>query len=140
MLNRKLEYIIQGQKPLILPERDTVRHACRRMAQRRVGAVLVCDAKHCLVGIFTGRDAVRIVGEGRDPAHATLAEAMTRDPVVISPQCTAIDALRMMNDHGFRHLPVVDRGKVLGIVSRGDFKGEELERLDQETYLAERIW
>ena len=140
MLNRKLAYIIKDQKPLVLPERDTVRYACRRMWRRRVGAALVCDGTRHLVGIFTGRDAVRIVGEGRDPAHAMLMDAMTRDPVVISPECTAIEALRTMSDRGFRHLPVVDHGRILGIVSRGDFKGEELDRLDEETYLAERIW
>jgi CBS domain-containing protein len=140
MENRKLSLIIKDQKPVILPARDTVQRACRRMWQRRVGAVLVCSEGRRLAGIFTGRDAVRVLGEGRDPAHATLGECMTPDPATIAPECTAIDALRTMSDRGFRHLPVVDHGKILGIVSRGDFKGMELDRLEEETNLAERIW
>ena len=69
----------------------------------------------------------------------TLAEAMTPDPHTIAPDQTSIDALREMNDRGFRHLPVVDNGVIVGIVSRGDFKGAELERLGDETSLWERI-
>ena len=140
MQDRKVSYIVRDQKPVILPERETVRQACRRMWRRRVGAVLVCATGQRLVGIFTGRDAVRVLAEGKDPAHTILADSMTRDPASVGPNCTAIEALRTMSDHGFRHLPVVDGGKVVGIVSRGDFKGFELDRLEEDNVLAERIW
>ena len=140
MQERKLRNLVRDQKPVILPERETVRQACRRMWRRRVGAVLVCTTGQRLAGIFTGRDAVRVLAEGKDPAHTTLAETMTRDPASVAPDCSAVEALRTMSDGGFRHLPVVEGGKIVGIVSRGDFKGLELDRLEEETLLAERIW
>ena len=100
--------------------------------------MLVADAKGTLTGIFTGRDLVRAVAEGRDPAAIPLEAAMTAHPDTISCEASAIDALRLMNDGGYRHLPVVDGGRVVGIVSRGDFKGLELDRLEDETSLWER--
>jgi CBS domain-containing protein len=82
---------------------------------------------------------VRALGEAKDPTATPLAEVMTPDPVTIAPERTAIDALRVLGDCGFRHLPVVSHGKIVGIVSRGDFKGMELDRLEGETALWERI-
>lgn len=139
MTNRNLAYIIKDQHPLIMAASETVRHACQRMKARQVGAVLVTDDKHCLAGIFTGRDAVCALAAGKDTADTRLGAVMTRNPHTIGPDGTAIDALRVMNDGGFRHLPIVAEGKILGIVSRGDFKGMELDRLEEETQLWERI-
>lgn len=136
---RQMSEIVRDQKPLILSPRATVKHACQRMRDRRVGAVLVTD-KERLVGIFTGRDAVcRVLAEGKDPAETALAEVMTRDPKTMPPSNKAIEALRLMHDGGFRHVPVVADGVVVGIVSHGDFRGLETARLDEETGLWERI-
>ena len=74
------------------------------MHEKGTGAVLVVDDKQKLVGIFTGRDAVRILAEGHHAPAMTLAEAMTPDPHTIAPDQTSIDALREMNDRGFRQL------------------------------------
>jgi CBS domain-containing protein len=137
--NRKLAFIVKEQDPLVLDSRESVQHACQRMWDRRVGAVLVTDERRHLVGIFTGRDAVRNLAEGKSSARITLASAMTSNPRTIAPESTAIDALRMMSHGGYRHLPIVGDGKILGIVSRGDFKGLELDRLEHETHLWERI-
>ncbi|MCC7083219.1 MAG: CBS domain-containing protein [Burkholderiales bacterium] len=139
MTNRSIAYIVKDQNPVTLQSDDTVQHACQRMWKRRVGAALVIDAKGALCGIFTGRDAVRALGEAKDPAHTRLSDAMTPKPRTIEPERTAIDALRLMSDCGFRHLPVVKDSKIVGIVSRGDFKGMELDRLEDETALWERI-
>ena len=139
MTNRDLAFIVKDQNPLTLTANQTVRLACQCMAERRVGAVLVTDRKHHLTGIFTGRDAVRALADGKDAAATTLADAMTKNPRTLSPGQTAIDALRAMSDGGFRHLPVIADGKIVGIVSRGDFKGMELDRLEDETHLWERI-
>ena len=122
----------------ISPE-ASVQDACKRMHARKVGAVLVTDAKGALLGIFTGRDAVRVLARAQDPAATTLARVMTRDPATLPPGCTAIEALRLMHDGGFRHVPVVREGVVVGVVSRGDFRGLEQDRLDEETGLWERI-
>ena len=64
---------------------------------------------------------------------------MTAKPDTIPPEATAIDALRRMSDCSYRHLPIVDGDKVIGIVSRGDFKGLEFDRMEGETWLWERI-
>lgn len=139
MTNRNLAFIVKDQNPLIMKESETVQHACQRMWERRVGAVLVTGAKRRLAGIFTGRDAVRALAESKNPAETTLAATMTHSPHTIAPERTAIDALRAMSDGGYRHLPIVKDGKILGIVSRSDFKGLELDHLEEETNLWERI-
>jgi CBS domain-containing protein len=132
--------IVRNQDPLTLPPHATVKEACRCMRDRRVGAVLVTDNDRRLAGIFTGRDAVhRVLAEGKSAAHTILAEVMTPNPDTMPPGKMAIEALRMMEDGRYRHLPIVDDGKVLGIVSRFDFSGMELDRLDEETGLWERV-
>jgi len=62
---------------------------------------------------------------------------MTTDPVTIGPENHAIDALHEMDNHNFRHLPVVANGKICGLVSRSDFLGMEIDRVDEETHLSE---
>ena len=110
------------------------------MRDRRVGAVLVTEDDRRLLGIFTGRDAVqRVLAEGKPAARTTLREVMTPQPDTIPPGKRAIEALRLMEDGRYRHLPIVDGGRVVGIVSRFDFSGMELDRLDEETGLWERI-
>ena len=139
MTNRRMEEIIRHQHPVTLPTTVSVRDACAEMHKRKIGAVLVTDAKGGLAGIFTGRDLVRIVAAGKDPGATTLRSAMTSKPETMPPGRTAIEALRLMRDGGFRHIPVVDEGKIIGIVSRGDFRGMEHDRLDVETGYWERI-
>lgn len=126
MTNRKLAYIIKNQTPLALTVDDTVADACRRLCQTGSGSVLVVDAEQHLVGIFTGRDAVRLLADG-DGGNTRLAAAMTRDPVSVAPSSRALDAVRAMWEGGFRHVPVTEHGTIRGVVSRGDFKGMELE-------------
>jgi CBS domain-containing protein len=109
------------------------------MSERRVGAVLVVDEHNNLKGIFTSRDAVWLIAEGKDIHAFKLADAMTPNPDTITSDRTVIDALRTMCDCGYRHLPIVENGKVLGIVSKGDFKGDEMTRLETETHLWESI-
>jgi CBS domain-containing protein len=136
---RKMSDIVRNQDPVTLPPSATVSEACQCMRDCRVGAVLVTEDDVRLIGIFTGRDAVRVLAEGKSAARTTLADAMTRDPDTMPPGKTAIEALRQMEDGRYRHLPIVDNGKVVGIVSRFDFSGIELDRLDEETGLWERI-
>ena len=137
---RNLSDVIRDQDPLILRPETSVRDACQHMHRRRVGAVLVASEDGRLLGIFTGRDAVcRIGAEGRDTRTTSLAEVMTPMPVTMSPGGSAIDALRLMQDGGFRHVPVVENGRIAGIVSRGDFRAVEHRRLDEETGLWERV-
>jgi len=92
--------------------------AVRSMEERRVGAVLVLDGDR-LVGVFTERDVLRAVAKGLTPG-ATVGDWMTRGPETIEPDETAEHAAVLMIHGGFRHLPVVDTGKVVGILSIRD--------------------
>lgn len=137
---RKLRDIILEQHPLIMNETASVNAACERMRDSQAGSVLVTGEAGRLVGIFTGRDAVcRVLAEGRDAVSTRLGEAMTPNPATLSPEQTAIDALRLMWDGGFRHVPLVANGRILGVVSRGDFKGLEQARHDDERDLWEHM-
>lgn len=137
---RSMSDLVSRQNPLTLPPDTTVKKACADMRERGVGAVLVTDSNQRLLGIFTGRDAVcRVLAEGKPPSRTRLAEVMTPHPDSIEPGRSAIEALRLMQDGGYRHLPVVDNGRVVGIVSRGDFRGLEQARLDEETGLWECV-
>ena len=139
MTNRSLASIIKDQNPLLLAEHETVQLACCHMWERRTGSVLVVDKKQRLTGIFTGRDAVRVLAEGKNAEVVTLAHAMTPNPVTLPPESRAIDALREMSNRGFRHLPIVENGQICGVVSRNDFMGMEIDRLDEEDHLWECI-
>lgn len=108
---------MQSRKLLTAAPATTVLKATQRMARRGVGAMLVVD-DGILVGIFTERDATfRVLAAGRDPATTKLAEVMTPDPATIGPKESFGRALLIMQQEGFRHLPVVRDGKPIGIVS-----------------------
>lgn len=141
MTNRSLLTIVKDQHPLILAHSQTIQFACMAMCQRRTGSVLVVDDHDRLCGIFTGRDALRVLSSGIvDGCGLPLSAAMTPTPITIEPTARAIDALRVMNDGGFRHVPIVEDGRIWGIVSRSDFLGTEIERLDEDEHLAQCIW
>jgi len=125
MARRIIPDVVRNQRLVALAPSNNVREAARFMQHRNVGAVLVMDGEK-LCGIFTERDMVgRVVADGLDPDITPLSQVMTANPVTVSPNELAPAALRMMDDKGFRHLPVVENGRVVGIVSRRDFSGVE---------------
>lgn len=132
--NRSLTRIARRRNPTTLPATASVQDACRLMRDNRIGAILVTDAEGRLAGLFTGRDAVcRVLAEAKSPITTPLSAVMTPNPDTLGPKSTAIEALRMMSDGGYRHMPLVENGRILGIVSHGDFSGLERARLDEET-------
>ena len=105
----------------------SVREACELMATNHVGAVLVMEDGR-LDGIFTERDALnRVLAARLDPDTTTLGDVMTRDPITLSPQTPVTEALRLMSEIGFRHVPIVEQEEVHGIISLRDFVGVELQ-------------
>jgi CBS domain-containing protein len=102
---------------------DTVGEAVAVMAQNRVGSVLVMDGEK-LLGIFTERDTVRAISQSHDAPRHEIDSWMTQDPRTVEPDVDVEDALQTMLDNGFRHLPVVENGKVVGIVSMRDLAAE----------------
>lgn len=105
----------------IVEMHDTVRVAAQRMQSRNVGALVVVNSKHEILGIVTDRDlATRVVAEGRDPNYTVVEEVMTRRPYTISEETPLDRAIDMMRTGGFRRLPVVDHGKLCGILTLDD--------------------
>ena len=105
----------------------TVRKAAKTMAEKNAGAVLVID-RNKLVGIFTERDIVfRVVAPGLDPATTRVVDVMTPNPYVVAPDKPFGFALLVMHERGFRHMPVVQDGKVIGLVSARSAMDPELE-------------
>lgn len=97
-----------------------VTECVRRMNGLNIGAMLVMEHDR-LLGIFTERDAMtRVLGAGLDPNQTAVAEVMSADPVCVTPQTTLGEARTLVTNRRIRHLPVVDDGKVVGMVSSGD--------------------
>ena len=97
----------------------TVAEAATVMGERRIGSALVMEDDR-LLGIFTERDIVRALGEHFEAARHAVSEWMTADPVTVPPSTPAEEALGTMLTRGFRHLPVADGDRILGIVSMRD--------------------
>jgi citrate synthase len=98
---------------------ETLADACARMLERGVGSVIVCDGDRA-VGILTERDMVRAVGAGAEVARAKVSEWMTADPDTVSPGHDLSAAFVSLREHGYRHFPVVDGGRLVGVISMRD--------------------
>ena len=102
----------------VAPE-DTLGEAAEHMAGASVGSAVVLDHGR-LVGILTERDLMRAVAGRVHASEARVREWMTADPVTVGASTSADEAARIMLEHGFRHLPVVEEGRTVGIVSLRD--------------------
>jgi CBS domain-containing protein len=117
---------------LMAPPHTTVLKASEMMAKKHVGAVLVVEDEH-LIGIFTERDAVfRVMARGLEPKMTLLADVMTRDPKTIGPEKSFGYAMLLMHENGFRHLPVIEDGKPVGVVSARNALDPDLEEFVSE--------
>ena len=122
----------------------SVRAACCLMARHQCGSVLVIERGR-LLGIFTQGDLVRrVLAPGLDPNLTLLAEVMTAEPDTIRPRDSVDEAIRRMDEYGYRHLPVVERGNVTGMVALCDCSIEDLAamhaELETRRVVAERAW
>ena len=124
---RSIRAIIENQDVIAAPGAMTVQEAARLMKEHRVGALMIVEEGK-LAGIFTERDALfRVVAEDRDARTTRLADVMTRNPQTIHPDKPFPDALHIMYEGGFRHVPVVEDGRAVGVISARDALGPELE-------------
>ena len=136
--------VVSDQELITLKSSASAREAAKLMNGRRVSSVLILDENDKLCGIFTVRDvARRVVGNDLDPDKTPLSQVMTKDPKCVGAECLPHTALRLMQDSGFRHLPVTDdgtcAGQVVGIVSRRNFFPEEETLLKVEEHLWESM-
>lgn len=139
MPNRPVTEIIRNQTLTTAKPTDTVRVAAQRMRERRIGALLVVEGEQ-LVGIFTERDALnRVIAEGHDPDTTRLSEVMTANPQSIAPGTPFRNALHLMYENGYRHVPVVQDGKPLGMVSARDALGLDMLEFERDLQVRENI-
>ena len=139
MFEQRLKTVMGRRKPLLAPPETSVRDAARLMARRKVGAVLVVEDRH-LVGIFTERDAVfRVMARGRNAQTTRLADVMTPAPRTLTPDEPFGYALLVMHENGFRHIPVVENGEPVGMVTSRMALDPELEEFVSEAQRRKHI-
>jgi CBS domain-containing protein len=117
----KVSEIMSKTLTVVEPE-TTLGEAATLMGERHVGSVVVCEDDR-LVGILTERDIVRALSREHDAPGRPVVEWMTKDPTTTGPETDVKEALRTMVDAGFRHLPVLNEGRVVGMVSIRDVAG-----------------
>lgn len=132
MFDRSVESVMSRRNVLKAPSSASVTRAARAMQRKNVGALLVVDDGQ-LVGIFTERDIVfRVVAHGLNPNMTQLAEVMTRSPLTIRPDERFGHAMLVMHENGIRHLPVLDQGKIVGVLSARSAMDPDLEEFVSE--------
>ena len=132
MLDLSVRNVMEREKALSLSPETTVGKAAELMARMKIGAVMIVEQER-LIGIFTERDALfRVIARGLDARSTRLAEVMTAEPLTVGPEMSYGYALVMMQENGFRHTPVVESGKPIGIVSSRSAMDPELEEFVAE--------
>lgn len=133
------------ERPVVAGPPDLpVAEAARRMTEHCCGSILVMEGER-LAGIFTERDLTRrVVAAGRDPAATRLGEVMTREPDTIAADAPIAEAIRLMDECCYKHLPVLEGGRVIGVLAPEDVPVAELlalgDELEERHRLAERMW
>jgi len=132
MLDLPVKSLVEPKKLILLAPETTVGEAARHMAAKNTGAVLVMEGD-ALVGIFTERDAVfRVLAKGLDAQTTALRQVMTSKPATVAPATSYGHALLIMQERRFRHVPVVENGRVLGIVAARNAMDPQLEEFVSE--------
>ncbi|HEY1544880.1 MAG TPA: CBS domain-containing protein [Xanthobacteraceae bacterium] len=112
----------------------TLGDAVKTLGARRIGALVVTGADRRMVGILSERDIVRVLAEkGPSALDAPIAEAMTRKVMTCSAHDTVSELMERMTEGKFRHLPVVEQGRLAGIVSIGDVVKSRVQEMEQES-------
>lgn len=109
---------------------DTLAEGAARMWHAQTGSLLVTDGD-TLLGIVTERDLLRAIAQGIDPTTTPLKEVMATDLITIQPQTTLREAARIMASQWVRHLPVIEAGKCIGVLSQRDLTGVLAEALNE---------
>ncbi len=123
----------KGRDVVVIAPTDTLDHAVTMLTQHRIGAVVVCDEAGRIKGILSERDVVRAVGTQREKALAlSVAEVMTAKVQVCHEHHTINQVMETMTRSRFRHMPVEEGGKLVGIISIGDVVKRRIEDVERE--------
>lgn len=124
----------KGSEVIAVRPGDTADEVVKTLAQHRIGAVLVRDTGGEVLGIVSERDIVRALAASAGPVAAQPATAlMTRVLHTVTPRTLIVEALAMMTDRRVRHLPVLDEGRLVGMVSIGDLVKARIAEAELET-------
>jgi CBS domain-containing protein len=132
---------VKGDQMFSVAPTDSVLRAIEIMATRHVGALLVMN-QGTLLGVISERDYARkVILRKRSSSDTTVAEIMSAPPVTVAPNETVHRCMELMTEHRFRHLPVVESGRVVGVLSIGDLVKavieEQRDQIEQlERYIA----
>lgn len=123
---------VKGADVVNVTPESTVREVVERLTARRIGAVLVCNGCD-VVGILSERDVVRgLAAHGSAILDRQARDIMTAPVITIRPMESVATAMEMMTDRRIRHLPVMESGELVGIVSIGDLVKRRIEDAEQE--------
>jgi CBS domain-containing protein len=132
MFDQPIRNIMEQKNLLTAPPATTVSSAARLMADKNVGAVMIVESGQ-LIGIFTERDAVfRVIALGRDAENTPLSAVMTPAPKTLDPGKSYGHALVLMQENGFRHVPVIENGRLIGVVCSRNAMDPDLEEFVSE--------
>ncbi len=132
MFDQAIKKIMRHEKCLTATPQTSVSEAAKLMAAKNAGAIMVVEDEQ-LIGIFSERDVVfRVVAKGLDPRVTPLINVMTPSPKTLGPATSYGHAMLMMHENGFRHIPVVENGRPIGIVSSRNAMDPDLEEFVSE--------
>ncbi len=121
---------VKGEHVWSISKESTVEDSLKLMAEKQIGSLVVVDEGQ-VIGIFTERDYARKVGIDRIKSVETrIEEVMTRELITVNPNQTVKECMVLMTDNHIRHLPVMDEGKLVGIISIGDVVKDVIEELE----------
>jgi len=127
-----IRHVIRPHRLVTAPPTASVLEVARIMTDARVGAIPIVRDQQ-VIGIFSERDLMtRIVVEGRDPQRALVLEVMTPEVITAAPDDTRSECLERMREARCRHLPVIDRGRLVAMLSMRDLLRDEIEEQDEE--------
>ena len=134
---KSIRQVLQGKKPLVTATAsESVFSALEKMAAKDVGALLVMDGPK-LAGIFSERDYARKVAlAGKHSKETTVGSVMTEKVLYVTPEQTVSQCLAIMTEKRFRHLPVIENDKVVGIISIGDLVKEKIA---EQSFIIEQL-
>lgn len=124
----------KGRDVVTIEPSATLEAAIAKLAERRIGAVVVLGTDRRVIGILSERDIVRAFAElGADALTKRLAQVMTREVATCGEAETAVSIMERMTTGKFRHIPVVEKDRLVGIVSIGDIVKHRLWEMEQES-------
>jgi CBS domain-containing protein len=129
-----LRDFMTSEDVLTIPADITLGEAARQMRGRNVGAAVVTEGER-IVGIFTERDLLRAIADSRHPDHGQVQSYMTPDPLTLPSDHSPSEAAQIMTERKFRHIPVVDGDRLVGIVSIRDLVGAGLQLVSDDAHV-----